>query len=201
MKTIGRIFVTGLLTLLPILATVYLVSWSFASAEQLVGAEVRQLLPDDYYVTGMGLAVACLVIFLVGLLMHTRPMRQLTGRAERVLLAIPVVRSIYAALRDFTALVVASGEGAPMQVVTVELPGLGMRLLGFVARSDLADLPEGIGRADEIAVYLPMSYMIGGYTVFLPRRAVTPVAMSREEAMKFALTAGIRSGVTRQTTQ
>lgn len=198
MKTIGRIFVTGLLTLLPILATVYLVSWSFAAAERLVGAEVRRLLPDAYYVTGMGLAVVCLVIFMVGLLMHTRPMRQLTGRAERVLLAIPVVRSIYAALRDFTALVVASGGEATMQVVTVELPGFDMRLLGFVARSDLADLPEGIGRADEIAVYLPMSYMIGGYTVFLPRRAVTPVAMSREEAMKFALTAGIRSNVTQQ---
>jgi uncharacterized membrane protein len=42
-------------------------------------------------------------------------------------------------------------------------------------------------------VYLPMSYQIGGYTVFLPREQAVPVPMSREEAMKFILTAGLKT--------
>jgi uncharacterized membrane protein len=42
-------------------------------------------------------------------------------------------------------------------------------------------------------VYLPMSYCIGGYMVIVPRRAITPIEMSREAAMKFLLTAGLKT--------
>jgi uncharacterized membrane protein len=68
-----------------------------------------------------------------------------------------------------------------------------MRALGFVSRADFSDLPEGIGREGEIAVYLPMSYQIGGYTLFMPRAQAVAVDMSREDAMKFILTAGLKS--------
>lgn len=197
MKTIGKIFITGLFTVLPVLATAYLIVWFFAGAERFIGAQVRWLIPDEYYLYGMGIAVALAVVFLVGLLMHAWLFREIVGRAERVLLEIPLVRSIYAALRDLLGLFARHGDELPMQVVSVELPGSGMRLLGFVTRTDFSDLPEGIGRAGEVAVYLPMSYTIGGYTVFLPRASVTPVDMSREEAMKFVVTAGIRSSAER----
>lgn len=198
MKTIGKIFITGLFTVLPVLATAYLIVWFFAGAERFIGAQVRWLIPDEYYLYGMGIAVALTVVFLVGLLMHAWLFREIIGRAERVLLEIPLVRSIYAALRDLLGLFARHGDELPMQVVAVELPGSGMRLLGFVTRTDFSDLPEGIGRDGEVAVYLPMSYTIGGYTVFLPRASVTPVDMSREEAMKFVVTAGIRSSAERQ---
>ena len=58
-------------------------------------------------------------------------------------------------------------------------------MIGFVTRSDFADLPAGVGGPAEVAVYLPMSYGIGGYTVIVPREAITPIEMSREAAMKF----------------
>ncbi|PTD96331.1 DUF502 domain-containing protein [Pseudothauera lacus] len=193
MKSIGRVFVTGLLTVIPVLATVFLIVWFVEAAEGLVGAQVRQLIPDIYYVAGMGIAVVCLMIFLVGLLMRAWLFRELTARAERLLLAIPLVRSIYAAVRDLLGLIVERDEEARMQVVAVELPGTGMRLIGFVTRSDFSDLPRGVGHEGEVAVYLPMSYMVGGYTVFVPREAVTTLAWSREEAMKFILIAGIRA--------
>ena len=75
--------------------------------------------------------------------------------------------------------------------MSLALPG-NMRLLGFVTRADFSHAP-GIARADEVAVYLPMSYQVGGYTVLVPRSACTPVDMSREEALKFILTAGLKS--------
>jgi uncharacterized membrane protein len=68
-----------------------------------------------------------------------------------------------------------------------------MRAMGFVTRSEFDDLPAGVGRKGEIAVYLPMSYQIGGYTLFLPREQAEPVEMSREAAMKFILTAGLKA--------
>ncbi len=197
MKMIGKIFITGLFTVLPVLVTAYLIVWFFAGAERLIGAQVRWLIPDEYYLYGMGIAVALALVFLVGLLMHAWLFREIVGRAEHVLLEIPLVRSIYAALRDLLGLFARHGDELPMQVVSVELPGSGMRLLGFVTRTDFSDLPEGIGHDGEVAVYLPMSYTIGGYTVFLPRASVTPLDMSREEAMKFVVTAGIRSSAER----
>jgi len=196
-KTLGKIFVTGLFTVLPVLVTVYLIVWLFAGAEDLVGAQMRWLISDKYYLYGMGIAVALAVVFLVGLLMRAWLFREIVGRAERVLLKIPLLRSIYAALRDLLGLFSRHGDELPMQVVSVQLPGSGLRLLGFVTRTDFSDLPKGVGRDGEVAVYLPMSYTIGGYTVFLPRESVTPVDMSREEAMKFVVTAGIRSSAER----
>ncbi|HKI65463.1 MAG TPA: DUF502 domain-containing protein [Burkholderiales bacterium] len=193
MKAIGRIFLTGMLTVLPVLATVYFAIWTVTTVERFVGKQIAWLVPDEYYRAGMGLALAIVVIFFIGLLMHALLFRRLFGMAERLLLEIPLVRSIYAALRDLFGLFAEHQEARALQVVSVELPGGGMRLIGFVTRRAFEDLPEGVGKAGEIAVYLPMSYQIGGYTVFLPQERVTPIAMSREEAMKFVLTAGLKS--------
>jgi uncharacterized membrane protein len=193
MKSIGRIFLTGLLTVLPVLATVYFTLWLVTAAEQFVGKQLEWLLPEEYYRTGMGLALAVIAIFLVGLMMHALLFRRLFALAERLLLEIPLVRSVYGALRDLFGLFAEHQEAQALQVVSVELPGAGVRLLGFVTRRDFGDLPKGVGATGDVAVYLPMSYQIGGYTVFLPQEQVTPVDMSREEAMKFVLTAGLKS--------
>ena len=192
MKSLGRIFLTGMLTVLPVLATFYLAVWLVTAAERFVGAQLVWLIPDEYYRTGMGLVLAIVLIFLVGLLMHALLFRRLFGWAERLLLEIPLLRSIYGALRDLFGLFAGHGEEQALQVVSVTLPGTAMRALGFVTRREFGDLPEGIGREGEIAVYLPMSYQIGGYTLFMPREHATPVAMSREDAMKFILTAGLK---------
>ena len=186
----GRIFLTGLLTVLPLIVTVYFVLWVLSMLEHFFGAQVLLLIPDQWYRTGMGLVVAIVVVFLVGVLMHALLFRQLFRRAEKLLLEIPLVRSVYAALRDLLGLFAEHKE--PLQVVALDLPG-NLRVLGFVTRSDFSDAPPGIARADEVAVYLPMSYQIGGYTVLVPKSACKPVQMSREEAMKFILTAGLKS--------
>jgi len=193
MKSVGKIFLTGVLTVLPVLATVYFTVWLVGSAERFVGKQLMWLIPDEYYRTGMGLLLAALLIFGVGLLMHALLFRTLFGWAERLLLEVPLVRSVYGALRDLFGLFASQQGEAALQVVSVTLPGSNMRALGFVTRSDFAGLPAGIGKPGEVAVYLPMSYQIGGYTLFLPRGEAVPVDMPREEAMKFILTAGLKA--------
>jgi len=190
-RKLGRIFLTGLLTVLPLVATVYFTVWLLNVLERFFGKQVMWLLPDEWYRTGMGLVLAIAVVFAVGLLMNGILFRRLFGWAEWLLLEIPLVRSVYSALRDMLGLFAHHKEPA-LQVVSVALPG-GVRLLGFVTRADFSDVPEGIAAPGEVAVYLPMSYQIGGYTVIVPKSAVTAVEMSREEAMKFILTAGLKS--------
>jgi uncharacterized membrane protein len=190
-KHIGRIFITGLLTVLPVIATIYFTLWMLALLERFFGKQLIFLIPDEWYHPGMGLLVAIVFVFLVGLLMHAILFRRLFGWAERLVLGIPLVRSVYSAVRDLLGLF-AEQKGPALQVVSLNLPG-NIRLLGFVMRTDFSDAPPGIAGAGEVAVYLPMSYQIGGYTVFVQKNALTPVEMSREEALKFILTAGLKS--------
>jgi len=191
LRHFGGIFATGLLTLLPVIATLYFTLWVLGILERFFGKQVMLLMPDEWYRTGMGLLVAIAVIFGTGLLMHGLLFRRLFGWAEWLLLEIPFVRSVYSALRDLLGLFAEHKEPS-LQVVSLELPG-NLRVLGFVTRADWSDAPAGLARADEVAVYLPMSYQVGGYTVFVSKSACTPIDMSREEAMKFILTAGLKS--------
>jgi uncharacterized membrane protein len=193
MKYLGRIFLTGLLTVFPVLATLYLLIWMFTTVESFLGRPLQLLIPMGYYRVGMGLAVGVAVIFVIGVLMRAYIVRRLFALAERILLNVPFIKTIYAALRDFFGLFAGADDKVALQVVTVKLPGSDMRLMGFVTRDNFSDLPEGIAADEEVAVYLPMSYQIGGYTVFMPRSQITPIAISREQAMRFVLTAGLKS--------
>jgi len=193
MKSVGRIFLTGVLTVLPVLATFYFALWMLTAVEWFFGQQLMWLMPDEYYRAGMGLLLAIILIFIVGMLMHALLFRRFFGWVEHLLLEIPLLRSVYSGLRDLFGLFTQYRQAETLQVVAVTLPGTQMRLLGFVTRSEFEGLPQGIGKPGEVAVYLPMSYQIGGYTLFLPREQTVPVHMSREEAMKFILTAGLKT--------
>ena len=193
MKYIGRIFLTGVLTVLPVLATAYLLIWLFTAAESFLGKPLQWLIPPGFYHAGMGLAVGVVVIFVVGVLMRAYIVRRLFEFAEKLVLRVPLIKTIYAAIRDFFGMFAGQDDQVALQVVTVKLPGTDMRLMGFVTRDHFSDLPEGVAKEGDVAVYLPMSYQIGGYTVFMPRSQIVPVAMSREQAMRFVLTAGLRA--------
>jgi uncharacterized membrane protein len=188
---LGRIFITGLLTLIPAVATIYLMVWLIGAVDRTFGKPLRWLMPDETYLAGMGIVVAVAIVFGVGVLMHGVLFRQVFRKAEQAMLALPLVRSIYGAVKDVIGLF--GRDGPAMQVVSLTFPGTSWKLLGFVTREEFTDLPPGVGTASEVAVYLPMSYQVGGYTVIVPRDAIRPVEMSREEALKFILTAGLKT--------
>lgn len=103
-------------------------------------------------------------IFLTGLLMKSWMGRKLFGWEEEVLLRIPLIKSVYGALRDFARFFSRSGEAEKEfhQTVMVPLGDKGMELMGFVTRPSL-DVPGlEVPQEDSIAVYLPMGYQIGG---------------------------------------
>jgi uncharacterized membrane protein len=86
----------------------------------------------------------------------------------------------------------SSSDKKPMRrAVMVTVGNTSLRLIGFITREDFGDLPAGIGGDGNVAVYLPMSYQIGGFTTMVPRSAVQPIDMSIEQAMRFAVTAGM----------
>ena len=127
---------------------------------------------------------AVVIIFAVGLLMRAWIFQQVMKLGERALLHIPMVKVVYKALKDLFAMFSGDEQSNMLQVVCVEIPGTQMKLLALHPAA-ISDLAQGVANAGDVAVYLPMSYQIGGYTVVVPRSQVTPVDMAREQAMHF----------------
>jgi uncharacterized membrane protein len=193
MKTFNKIFFTGLAAVLPVLFTVYIVIWLGTSAESLLGGLMKTILPYQWYVPGLGLMVGVVLLLFAGILLRLWVVRRLFGMGERLFNRIPLVKAIYSSLRNLVIFFTSGKEEGFSQVVTVRISASEMRLLGFITREDFTDLPSGLADSREVAVYLPMSYQLGGYTAILPRAAIEPVSMSVQEAMKFALTGGMKS--------
>ena len=187
---LAGIFLTGLLALLPIFITIAVVLWLLQVAESVLGGLLGILLPSSLYLPGMGIVLTIGLIFLVGAGMQGLVMRQFLGWVEQVINRIPLVKTVYGAVRDLTGLMGNKSGRKFSQVVMVQLPNMPMRLVGFVTIENLAEVGLTCGD-DEVAVYLPMSYQIGGYTLLLPRRYLTPLDMGFEEAMRFVITAGL----------
>ena len=148
MRHITRTFLAGLASVLPVVATLYLVYWLASSAESILGAGLRLVLSDRFYWPGLGVALGAAIIFAVGLLMHTWLARTIFSWWERLLYRLPLIKSIYGAFRDLLSFVAAPRDKALQQVVAVRIGETDMRLLGFVTRDDLQDLPKGLAEAD-----------------------------------------------------
>lgn len=190
-QSVSKTFLTGFFTVLPVAATAYLFYWFFCVSEHYLGALLRWMLPERHYLPGMGLAVVVAAIFAVGVLMQSGIARRLFRLLERGLYRVPVVKGIYGALREFAEFFADAGEGGQRFNRAVLVPlGDEMEVLGFVTREDLGG--TGMDRAPEtVAVYLPMSFNVGGYTLMMPSDRLRPLDLSVRQGVEFALTAGL----------
>jgi len=183
-------------TILPIVLTIYLLYWLAGSAESVLGGMIQWMLPESLYWPGMGLIAGLIAVFVVGLLMHAYVVQRLFARVEQLLYHMPLIKSVYRAIRDFFDYFSPTSKKEFEQVVAVSIGNTGMQVIGFVTQAIPEHLPEDFREQDNILVYMPLSYMIGGYAVLMPRSAVRPLNMSMEEAMRFTLTAGVTSNTT-----
>ena len=186
-KLIYQYFFRGLITALPLGLTVYLLYVFLSWSETLAIRLVRPFI-GEFYIPGMGLLLGISGILLLGVLMSQRGVRKLLLLVELPFTNLPVVKSIYSSLKSFADYFAPQqNAAAPNMVVVLKIPGQDLELVGLLTRQHVDDLPAGFLQGDRVAVYLPMGYMIGGYTVFVPRDWVQPIDMSVEEAMRSSL--------------
>jgi uncharacterized membrane protein len=190
-KLVIRLFLTGLAAVLPVTITLYVLYWLGSTAEAFLGGGLKMLIPDSLYWPGMGFVAGLVLVFVIGVLMKAWLFRKVFHWGERLVERIPLVKALYGAVRDLMGFFSGSDKNTMRKAVMVTVGATPLRLIGFITREDFGDLPAGIGGDDTVAVYLPMSYQIGGFTTMVPRSAVHPVDMSIEQAMRFAVTAGM----------
>ncbi len=187
MRLISKLILQGLAALLPIALTIYVIRWLAVSGEEWLGGLLREILPDGAYRTGMGVGLGLLVVIAVGILCNALIVRRVLHLIDRISAKIPLVKTIYGSVNDLMSYFSQGGRKEKLSKPVLVTVAPGIDVLGVLTRDTVPEL----GCADLTAVYLPMSYGIGGLTVLVPPAALKPVEMSIEEALRFAVTAGM----------
>jgi uncharacterized membrane protein len=192
LRKIWNTVLKGLVAILPIGLTVYVVYWLAVTAERLFSRVIKLLAPEFYW-PGLGLIVGLVTLYFVGLAVNAYFVHRALRLSDRLFARIPVVKTIYLAIRDFMRFFPSSGQGSDLRRVVLVQFGPG-KVVGFVTAESDEMLRRSTPAGDDmVAVYLPMSYMVGGYTIFMPRELVETTGLSVEEGMRIALMGGVRS--------
>lgn len=194
MNKIQKIFVSGLISFLPLAVTIYIVYAGVTIVENLLGNFLRNMLPTDVYIPGFGFLTTIVLIFLLGLLLNNFVTAGLLNKLQEKLTEVPLIKVVYSPLRDLMNLFSKGrGNGSLQKVVLVQFDG-SKEALGLVTRENFNDLDKNLNVSSEkIAVYIPLSYGLGGYTLLVNKNHVVPVDIPVEKAMSLALTGWIKT--------
>ena len=188
-------FLAGVLITAPIGITFYL-AWLFINW---VDNTMTPLLPPAYNpetylpfgIPGLGLLMVCLVMTLIGALTAGILGRFWIRTSERILSRMPVIRSVYGALKQIFETVLSHQSNAFREVVLFEYPRRGSWALGFITGSTRGEIQNST-EDDVVNVFLPTTpNPTSGYLLFLPRRELVMLSMTVEEGIKMVISGGI----------
>ena len=191
--TLRRYLVAGVLVWLPILATIWVVSFMLSIMDRTL-----LLLPPTYRpeallgfsLPGAGLALALVVLLLTGLLVTNLIGRRLVVWGEELLNRIPVVRTVYGGVKSFTESVFSQSNSF-RKVVMVEYPREGAWSIGFLTAEDVPEISQKTGE-NHVAVYISSALnATAGWLIVVPRRMVRELDMSVDAALKMIITCGV----------
>ena len=185
--------VAGVLVWLPILATIWVVSFMLHIMDRtllLLPPSYRPQALVGFALPGAGLVLALAIVLLTGLLVTNLIGRRFVIWGEELLNRIPVVRSIYGGVKSFTESVLSQSKSF-RQVVMVEYPRAGLWSIGFLTSEDVPEVSERLGEP-HVAVYISaVLNATAGYLVIVPRRQVVNLDMSVDAAMKMIISCGV----------
>ena len=190
MKRTLKLVLQGLVAVLPLVLTAYCIIWFITFLEDSTQQLLLFILPDGADIPpGMGIIAGLFLLFFVGLMVNTYGMQYLMRLGSQIMESIPLVKSVYGAIQDIISVFNLSGKKDMKSVVSVDVNG--MQLIGFITGEEAGkDLFKDEGR---VGVYLPMSYQIGGFTVYIEKERLTYLDISVEQAMRIAITGGVQS--------
>jgi uncharacterized membrane protein len=192
MATLNRIFFRGLITIIPVAVTLYMLFWIVSVMENLVGKMLKLVFPEAFYFPGFGVIATFALIFSFGLLLNNFVMSELVEEFELRLKSIPFFKAIYSPIRDLMNLFSKNNNNNMKNVVLVKFAG-GLKIIGVVTREDFSDMPTQLQNQNLATVYCPWSYGMGGFTLLVPKDQLEVLDMPIEKAMSLAITGWVKT--------
>lgn len=188
-----KTFLNGLSIFIPIAVILYILVWILEVTENIFGTIILLFLPKEFYITGMGVLTGIIVIYFMGLLLKFWIGKKMKAWFEAIIDKTPILGSIYGSITDFFDFSSSLKDKKRDIVVLVDLPAIEGKIIGFITAESFKDFNE-LDMDEPVLVYLQMSYQVGGYSVFIPRKNLT-ILKDRdfESTLRYVLTAGISS--------
>ena len=186
MKNILRYFIQGLIILVPVAITAYVVYklidlvGSFFSVFGIIVSPVI----DPFIVMGSAIAL----IFIAGILGSSIILRPLFIMFDNLIEHTPFIKTVYSSMKDLLSAFVGNKKRFNKPVLVTINKENNIQQFGFVTREDLSELKIKTGT---VAVYVPMSYSFSGNLLIVPADHITPVNASAPEVMKFIISGGV----------
>ncbi len=185
---------TGLILLVPIVVTIYL----FAAVVNMMDGLIR-LVPAPYqpdhllgfHIPGLGVALTFIIVLLTGMVGASVIGKWFVHLGETIVNRIPLVRTVYGALKHVLETVLQDNKDTFRRVVLIEYPRPGLFVLAFVSGVDKGEIQH---RAERhlLTVFVPTTpNPTSGFLVYVPEEDVIPLDMSVEDGMKYVISAGV----------
>ena len=185
LQKLGLTVAKGLLALLPISLTLFVIIWLVTTVEE----GVLPFIPQSLYFPGLGVLITLVALVFVGLLVNAYILQMLIAWGSGLLERIPLVKTVYGTIHDAVNLIKIGKEQQMKSVVSVKITDA-IHLIGFITNDEGAK--SIFKNENKIGVYIPLSYQIGGYTLYIDRDQITPLDIDVETAMRISLTGGSR---------
>ena len=195
-------FLTGLVVVAPVALTIYLTWWFITFVDNqivpLVPAVYNPKTYIDIEIPGFGVLVFLIFTTVVGYFAKKVFGRQLIRFGEHIVDRLPLVRSIYTAMKQIFETALTQSGSSFRQACLIEYPRKGMWSIAFIATDTKGEIVQQTGQ-DMVSVFLPTTpNPTSGFLLFVPREDVVPLEMTIEEAAKLIISAGLVSPPTKE---
>ena len=193
LKMLKRYFVTGILVVLPLVLSVYILFQFFNFADNILGKFINEYFRQrlGFYIPGLGLILTVLIILAAGIVATHLFKRRIRHSLDRFFGNLPLLKYIYPVLKQIFEFIFSRKDEAFKRTVLVEFPRKGIWSLGFSCADSFTQANQKTGKELE-NIYLPWApNPFSGFTILVPKDEVIYLDISIKEAMKFIVTGGI----------
>lgn len=185
LKKLARYFLQGLLLFGPAGITLYGAFLLFSYIDRFAISPIAGYLP--FKIPGLGILILLIVTTLLGFAGQSILLKPLSILFDRLMDKLPIVKTVYSALKDFFSAFVGSEKKFTKPVLVKVNLISNLEKIGFITTEDLSEL----GIKDKVSVYFPHSYNFSGEMFIVPRDQITPLDIPPADAMKFVVTGGV----------
>jgi uncharacterized membrane protein len=194
MAAIRRWLLAGLLVLVPLAVTVWLLNWIIGTLDQTL-----QILPGDwhpdkllgFHIPGFGVLLALAIVLSIGAVATNFLGKKLVSWWDALLSRIPIVRSIYSSVKQVSDTLFSENGNAFRKALLVQWPRAGVWTIGFQTGVPGGDVINHL-QGEYLSVYVPTTpNPTGGYFVMLPKADCIELKMSVDEALTYVISMGV----------
>ena len=178
MKKIINYFLQGLLYIVPITVTLYVVVWTFQ--------KIDGILPFQF--PGLGLIIIISLITIIGFLGSAVITSPINAFFQNLLKRAPLLKTIYSSVKDLMNTFVGNKKGFSEPVLVKVYENSTIERIGFITNEDVESLNIAKGK---VLVYMPHSYAISGQLFVVEKKNVSPIDKSSAEIMKLIVSGGV----------